>query len=732
MRTRLTRRTFLVTGGLLGGGLALGYVFTPNRLALRARSTADHTWLTSWVSINPDNTITVLVPQVEMGQGVLTSLPMMLAEEMDADWSLVKVSPAPAEELYVTEKIVQGFTVGDVRVPKSLQRLLDYSMYKGAGLRNLQITGASSSVRFTGQWGMRVAGAAAKEMLVRAAAERWGAEPAECRARLSHIYHDTSGRSAGFAELAELAAEITPPLTPALKNKKDYVICGQPLPRVDTPELVTGALQYSLDVKPDGMKIAAVRHAPVFGGDVVSFESASINNFPGVQDVLRVPGAVVVTADNYWRAKQAVSSLAVKFGDGGNGGFDSEKMFRDFAAALDGKGDRDEVDFEQGDVVGTIAGFVGVMEAEYRVPFLAHATMEPMNCTAHHHDDRLELWVGTQNPLSVRAVAAKAAGLNVDDVILHPLQLGGGFGRRLAPGFDNFIEDAVHAAMQVDYPVKVIWSREEDIQHDYYRPAVLSRFAAAATDDGLLTAWSNRYTDIGLNNDVEAALIPYAAAHQRIARVTLETPVPIGYWRSVEHSYHGFFIESFIDELACHAGIDPLEYRLRLLDKQPRYQAVLKLAAEKIGWGQSLPAGAGMGIAVVESFGTIVAQAVQVAMVDAGVQVKKVVAAVDPGEIINPAIASAQIEGAVIFGLSAALYGEITVTNGRTAQNNFPNYPMLRLSAAPRIEVHFIESGASIGGMGEVGVPPVAPALCNAIFAANGQRLRRLPVTTQL
>ena len=726
---KLTRRAFLITGGVLGGGLALGYVFTPNRLAIRAPSTTEHSWLTSWVSINADNTITVLVPHVEMGQGVFTSLSMMVAEELEADWSLVKVEQAPAEDIYVTDKGAQGYLVGELKVPNSLRRLRDYAFYKLADAVNLQVTGGSVSVRFTGQWGLRVAGAAAKDMLLQAAAKRWGVPRPDCSARLSHVYHDASGRTASFADLASAAAELTPSLNPTLKDRKDYVICGKPINRFDIPDKVDGSLQYSMDLQFENMGVAAIRHAPVFGGDVSSFDSAAVNGIPGVKDILQIPGAVLVTADNYWRAEQAIERMNIKFSEGENGNYSSEQMFQELGEAVDSNDP--ETDHEQGSALDVLSAADEVIEAEYRVPLLAHATMEPLNCVAYHHEEKLDVWVGNQDPLGTRVLAAETAGLDMKDVTIHSMQLGGGFGRR-SPACGNFIEDAVQAAMQVDYPVKVIWSREEDIRHDYYRPAALSRFKAVLNGDGMPSAWLNGYTDIGVTDHKEAAFPPYSIEHQLINRFTHEIAAPVSYWRSVEASYQAYFIESFIDELATRANIDPLEYRLKLLKKHPRYQKILKLAAEKIGWDNSLPEGLGMGIGLSHLRSTPVVQIAQVSLHDHEIRIEKIVAVLDIGEVINPLTARAQVESGIIYGLTAALYGEITLAKGRVVQSNFPNYEMVRLANTPQIDVQFVEDSGIPGGLGEVAVAPTAPAVCNAIVAANGPRIRQLPIKGQL
>lgn len=724
---KLTRRAFLASGGVLGGGLILGYFATPDRLSLHGDSSPGSRFLATWLRITPVSEIIVLVPHAEMGQGVHTALPMMLAEELDADWSQVRVEQAPAEGVYAAGDLVRGFGFGDAAIPAALLRHADYAAYKVADLLHMQITGGSASVRYTGHLGMRRAGAAARELLLQAAAARWHVAESECHTQSGHVQHRSTGRIASYGELVDAAASGRLNANPRLKGRAEYRICGKPVPRVDIPALVAGTATFGIDVQLPGMKYAAIRHAPVFGGTAVSCDAAAVRDLPGVRSVVKLPDAVVVVADSFWHAKAAVSALPVEFDEGANGQFSSGILDAELVQLL--SGGRARTDRQAGHPQEILAAAADVIEAVYDVPFLAHATMEPVNCTAWLRGGRLDVWTGTQDLLGARAAAARTAGLEMDHVTAHALPLGGGFGRRL-PSALNFLEDAVRVAMQVPYPVKLIWTREEDIQHDYYRPACKSRFRCVLGADGQPQLWDNLYTDIGFSDDRGAAFIPYDIPHQSIGRVRYETPVPLGFWRSVEHSMQTFFIESFVDELAHKAGMDPLSYRLGLLRERPRHRAVLSRAADLMGWrGAVLADGTGLGLSLTECFGSVIAEAAQVSVSSDGhLSVERVVAVADPGEVINPDIAQAQLEGGVVFGLSAALFGRISLEQGRVAQSNFTDYEVLRLAETPEITVDFIESGAPIGGLGEVGVPPIAAAVSNAIFAANGRRVRRLPM----
>ncbi|MEQ9518427.1 MAG: molybdopterin cofactor-binding domain-containing protein [Parvibaculum sp.] len=722
-----TRRQLLLGGSVIGGGLLLGYATSgptrPERAQGLAAKEGEH-FVTTWLTIHPDNRVTVYVPHAEMGQGVHTSLPMMAAEEMEADWGLVDMVQAPADPIWANGPLGRGYLAGETPIPSALTGIVDASFFKIAEVMNLQITGGSTSVRFTGQWGMRMAGAAAKEMLIRAAADTWGVPEAELVARLSHVHHEASGRSASFGELAVKAAEYDPPNSPVLKSRENFTIIGTSKPRYDIPAKVDGSATYGVDVQMPGLKVAAIRQAPVFGGSVKSFDGTRALQSRGVSHVISTGDGVAVVADNYWRASQALELVDIEFDDGGNGSVSTQSMFAKFHNDIETGATEDDVIVGSTDNAFAESGHH--LEARYEVPFLAHTCMEPMNCTVEIRDGKANVWVGVQDALGSKAKVAEIAGLSLDEVTLTPLMLGGGFGRR-GPNSANFVEQATRIAMQVDAPVKLVWSREEDVQHDYYRPAVAAHLSASFDEKGNPTAWRNTYTR--KDEPVEASNIPYKVANQAIRYVESPVHVPYGAWRSVAHTQHTFFNESFVDEMAHAAGKDPYAFRRDLLEDGSRHKAILDRAAKEAGWGTPLPAGRARGIAFQESFQTIVAQVVEVSLDEAGnPKVHRVVCAVDCGTVINPDGARAQIESGVIYGLTAALFGEITIEDGAVVQGNFTDYDAVRLAQSPKIEVHFIESDAPLGGMGEPGTPCIAPAVANALFTLTGTRVRTLPL----
>ena len=719
-----TRRTFIATGSLLGGGLALGVAgiaFAPNRLRVVPDNREGTPQLTTWVKIGSDNTVSVIIPHCEMGTGVHTALAMMCAEELEADWSQVRIEEAPGTDDYANGYLVRVFVPVVASVPKYMERGIDFATFKLMQLMDMQVTGGSSAVRGTGHLGMRVAGAAAKVMLVEAAAKQWNVPAEECSAKLSRVTHAGSGRSLTYGELAPQAALLKPPVHPPLKSREDYTIVGKPTPRIDIPSKVNGSATYGVDVTLPQMLYATIAASPVFGAKLLSVDSAPAEALPGVKKVVKLDNAVAVVADGYWRALKGVRALAPQFEDTGKGAETSDTIYAAIGVALDGE--ETEKVFSSGKGGDALQGAAKVVEAEYRVPFLAHATMEPMNATARIADGRCEVWTGVQDPLAARKAASEASGLKPEQVTIHNQQLGGGFGRRL-PGVMDFVDQAVRIAKETSpAPVKLIWSREEDIQHDFYRPAVVGRFKAALTDAGAPSAWVSKF-----NGKDAAAQLPYAIEHQDIQAVDSPTHVRLGAWRSVAHTQHGFFTESFVDELAHAAGKDPLQYRRDLLAHAPRHLAVLDKAAQMAGWSSPPAAGRGRGIALVESFGSIVAEVAEVEIVEGRVKVHRVCAAVDCGDVINPDTATAQVEGGIVFGLSAALFNEVTIAEGRVAQSNFNDLPMPKLADAPSISVEFVRSGAALGGLGEPGVPPIAPAIANAVFALTGKRVRSLPV----
>ena len=715
-----TRRAFIGAGSVAGGGLVLGVggiAFAPNRLRYTPEGVDGDGHLTTWIKITPDNRTTVLIPHCEMGQGAMTGLGMMLVEELDADWSLCHIQQAPAEDVYANGYVVRAFLEeSGFAVPGWLERALDFGAFKMADFVGLQVTGGSTSTRGTGQFGMRVAGATAKAMLLEAGAQQLGVPVAELTARDSHIVHQASGRSATYGELAGLAGTLDVPRRPALKTRDQYRLVGTSQDRPDIPSKVVGQAQYGIDVVQPDMLYAAIMRAPVPGGQLASVDPAPATAMAGVRDVVVLPDAVAVVADGYWYAQQALNALSPSFTDGGVGSVDTAAIRAMHAAALD------EERMDEAPSGGR------TVTAEYGVPYLSHATMEPMCATVRMADGRCEVWAGTQDPLSTRGVAADVAGLDRDDVFIYNQQLGGGFGRRL-PGTYDYVEQAVEVAKVTSpRPVKLIWSREEDMRHGYFRPFVLARFQGVLDDQGGALSWASRFTGSRFG-DVGAATPVYEIEDKDVRAVAPPEHLRTGAWRSVASSQHGFFVESFMDELAHAAGRDPFEYRRALLGHEPRHLAVLERAAEMAGWDAAPPEGRARGIAIVESFGSIVAQVAEVGLDANGrIRVHRVDAAVDCGLVVNPQQAEAQIQGGVVFGLSAALFHKITVRHGAVEQQNFPDYDMIRLANAPRVNVSFVDSGGPIGGLGEPGVPPVAPAVANAVFALTGRRLRELPL----
>ncbi|MCI0516384.1 MAG: molybdopterin-dependent oxidoreductase [Woeseiaceae bacterium] len=723
-----TRRAFITTGVLAGGVLVIGVAIRPGNRSSRVAGLVageNETLINIWLKLGADNRVTAIIPHAEMGQGVHTTLAMMLADELDADWSQVSMLEAPAHPEYANYAMARAYTLGDRQFPAWLLPTVDGFFLQATKMMSLQITGGSTSTWTTGQHAMRIAGAAAKAVLLQAAADSWGVAADELRAKDSHIHHDASGRRAPFAEFASHAAELKAPVTPRLKNPDQFTIMGTDVRKFDIPAKVDGSAVFGMDAKVRGMKYASVRAAPVFGTRVDSVDSESIQGMPGIRKVVNLGDAVAVIADSYWQASRALQQLPVQFTRSADDNRDQADIFRQFASDLDAAtaNGKEQTDLRKGDARAVLANAGRIVDAEYRVPYLAHATMEPMNCTAWVHDGLCELWLGTQNPLGFAAEVAKAIDFDSDKVLVHNQYLGGGFGRR---AFSDYAIQAARLALESPYPVKLIWSREEDMRHDHYRQASISRFRAALDAEGKPTAWENQFTE--KHDPVEAPYIPYGIDNQYIHFTESNTHVPWGFWRSVDHSLHAFFTESFIDELAVAAGKDPYLYRRDLLAEAGRFRDVLDLAAAKSDWERPLPENWGRGIAIHKSFGTIVAQVVEVEVLDGKAQARRVICAVDAGFAVHPDGIRAQMESGIAYGLTAALYGDISIRQGAVVQGNFNDYQMLRMNEAPAIQTYIINSGESLGGAGEPGTPAIAPALANAIFDATGYRIRELPV----
>ncbi|MFK7864844.1 MAG: molybdopterin cofactor-binding domain-containing protein [Pseudohongiellaceae bacterium] len=723
---KISRRKFILSGALVGGGIIVGYSATrpsKHRVANNELAENGEHYVTSFLKIEPDNTVTVYVPHAEMGQGIHTSLAMMAADEMDASWELVNVEQAPATDLFANTDLVKGFA-SEFGLPGFLMGLVNVSAAKIAEIGNLQITGGSSSVRYTGNTAMRTAGAAAREMLIECAAQRWGVDASECTTALSYVQHSASGQSLSYGELASDAALLEPPAEPMLKDPSQFNIMGKAISRNDIPAKVNGSAPYGLDHHSDDMLYAAIQMAPVFGTKLVSVDAGDALKRRGVKRIVELEDSVAVVADSYWRAKEALKLVTAEFEASENDTVSSADIAKRFDAELaNSDGSKD---YEQGDAQDALAAAADTIEANYRVPYLSHAPMEPMNATVHFHDGKADLWTSTQDALGVRGRVAKIGGLSENDVTHHFSYVGGGFGRRL-PFTWNVIDHATLIAKEFDVPVKTVFSREDDMQQDYYRPAVHSNFKAGFDESGNVLAWHNRFT--GPVQVPGASFIPYDIENQSIRVVDGETHVPIAAWRSVDHSQQTFFTESFVDEIAHRAGINPYQFRMDKLQHHPRHRKVLQVAAEAAGYGQNLPEGHALGLAVQESFGSICAQVAEVSLGEDGKpRVHKVTAAIDCGWAVNPDTVEAQVESGIIFGLTAALYGEITIENGRVAQNNFPDYEMVRMADSPEIDVHIVESGEALGGLGEPATPPIAAAVSNGLYILTGQRIRDLPI----
>lgn len=721
-----TRRGFIAAGVVSGGALMVGVGIREGHRApkLAEMMTEDgETLVNVWVKLAPDNTITAIVPHSEMGQGVFTSMAQMLADEMDADWETVTFEQAPAHEAYANYPLGREFVMGDTKVPGFVQDSLNGSFLRIAQSMGLQVTGGSTAVRFTGMGGMRIAGAAAREMIVKAASKAWGVSHVEITTRNSYVYADSHGLSAPYSEFAAQAGKYAPPTQPKLKTPDQYTLMGKSLPRFDIPAKTDGTAEFGIDIDLPDMKYAAVMGPPVLGAKTANVDETYAKGMPGVVKILDKGSFVAVVADGYWQAENAIRQLDVTWTETGAERLNQSDIFGLMETAMDETGDEGKKDVALGNVSKANASAARVYEAEYSVPFLAHAAMEPLNATAWVRDGKIDLWSGLQNPLGVRDEIAGAMDVKKSDVTVHNVLLGGGFGRRSNADYPLM---AIEIAQEFDHPVKMIWSREQDTQQDWYRPASVSRFKAGLDEAGMPISWDNLFTQ--KHDPPEASHIPYKIDHQMIRHTDAEHHIRFGPWRSVDHTQHGFFIESFIDELADQAGMDGYAYRRKLLEHSPRNLAVLDAAAEAANWGREVPEGRGLGIALVDSFGTVVAQVVEVDVTGPEPRVIHVWCAADPGYAMNPDGFIAQIESGIIYGLTAALYGNITIEDGAVVQSNFHDYPMMRIDEAPEISVEIINSGAKIGGGGEPGTPPIAPALANAVFAATGVRVRSQPI----
>ena len=702
------RREFLKKSAAGWAGLVIGLYLPGKYEALAGVPANNPAILNAWVTIAPDDTTTLVIDKSEMGQGVNTALAMILADELDLDWKKINTVFAPAAPVYFNPVF------------------------------GLQGTGGSTSVRASWE-PLAKAGAAAREMLIAAAAKKWNVEPGACSTADSMVVHKASGKKLGYGALAEEAAKLPVPASPKVKDAKDYKYIGKPTKRVDSKEKVSGTAGFGIDVRRPNMLHAVVARCPVFGGKVKSFDGTKAKTVSGVKEVVQVSTGVAVVAGNTWSAMEGRKALEIQWDEGANATNSSAAIHKLYQARIEQTG---VIARKDGDSETAMGGAAKKIEAVYEVPFLAHATMEPMNCTADVRPDGCDIYAPTQFQTFSQITGAKLAGLKPEQVRVHTTFLGGGFGRRAE---QDFITEAVELSKAMHAPVQVTWTREDDMQHDFYRPAVMVQLWAGLDGAGTPVAWKtrivgpsimSRFFPGSVKNGLDdtategIATLKYDVPNFLVEYLLTEPGVPVGFWRSVGNSHNGYIAECFVEEMAKAAGKDPFEFRRALLSKDSRQRGVLELAAEKSGWGKPLPAGQYRGIAVVESFGSHVAEVAEISIdrKAKSLQVHRVVAAVDCGRHVNPETIRAQVEGGIVYGLTAALKGEITIAKGRVEQANFNDYDMVRINEAPVVEVHIVESKDGPGGMGEPGTPPIAPAVCNAIFAATGKPVRRLPI----